>query len=32
MRKNLVGKPKIKNLVENQNVEGDNSNINLKKS
>lgn len=32
MHKNLVGKPEIKNLVENRNVEGDKSIINLKKS
>jgi hypothetical protein len=32
MHKNLVGKPEIKNLVENQNVECDDSTTNLKKS
>jgi hypothetical protein len=32
MRKNLVGKPDIKNPVENHNVGGDNNTIYLKKS
>jgi hypothetical protein len=32
MHKNLVGKPEIKNLLENQAVEGDNNTIKDKKS